>query len=182
MKKFASYDLTMEHGSIIFGLNVLEKMAVQTRKTDKADIEDYSRMVEFLKVFADKCHHGKEEDLYFPAVVETGDESDRALVAELLGEHVQGRNFIAQIVESIKGPEADIPSLLAASTGYITLLHMHIKKETAVLFPIGDKKIPPDIQRQISESYVRFERNVMGEGLHKKFHVLLHELDGKYKK
>ena len=57
----ASQDLNQEHKAILIVLNVIEKM-YETVKDDKEIArEDIEKIIEFLKVFADKCHHAKEE-------------------------------------------------------------------------------------------------------------------------
>jgi len=63
---------------------------------------------------------------------------------------------------------------------YINLLRNHINKENKVLFPIGDKKIPQDVQAQLLESFEKFETAVMGVGTHDKLHDLLHKFEKKY--
>ena len=55
----------------------------------------------FLKEFADKCHHGKEEGLLFPAMVAAGIPDKGGPIGVMLAEHTQGRQFIRDMEESL---------------------------------------------------------------------------------
>jgi len=63
--KTASQNLIHEHKAIQVALNILEKMYEKLEKKDEADFIEINNLLEFLKEFADKCHHGKKEDFYF---------------------------------------------------------------------------------------------------------------------
>jgi len=54
-------DLINEHKAIQIALNILEKIQERLKKDDEADIKDIIDLLDFLKVFSDKCHHGKED-------------------------------------------------------------------------------------------------------------------------
>ena len=68
----ASQDLVHEHKAIMVALDVIEKMYEKVGNDNLTDYEDIEEIIEFLKVFADKCHHGKEENYLFPALEEAG--------------------------------------------------------------------------------------------------------------
>ena len=55
------------------------------------DIEVLLGIVEFMRTYADRCHHGKEEDLLFPALERRGVPMRGCPVGALLGEHKLGR-------------------------------------------------------------------------------------------
>ncbi|MEN6420324.1 MAG: hypothetical protein ABFD76_00125 [Smithella sp.] len=58
---YASQDLVCEHDAILFSLSVLDE--ISNRVNDGKDVphSDIIELIGFLKLFADKCHHGKEE-------------------------------------------------------------------------------------------------------------------------
>ncbi len=53
-------------------LKVLEAICSRLENTKDLPREHLDNVIEFIKVFADKCHHGKEEELLFPAMEEAG--------------------------------------------------------------------------------------------------------------
>jgi hypothetical protein len=62
-------DLKHEHDAILSALKILTTMASRIDHgldLDKKGVRDF---LGFLKEFGDKCHHGKEETILFPAMV-----------------------------------------------------------------------------------------------------------------
>ena len=55
----------------------------------RRDVADFGR---FFRDFADKCHHGKEEDRLFVKMVEAGFLQNSGPIAVMLSEHDAGRH------------------------------------------------------------------------------------------
>jgi len=70
--RYTSADLINEHEGILLGLKILEKIVYVINDKVEYDRSDIKKIIEFLKLFADKCHHGKEEGLLFPAMESAG--------------------------------------------------------------------------------------------------------------
>ena len=68
----ASEDLVNEHNGILSALLILEQMALREKRGTGTPLPDLKEMINFFRLFADKCHHGKEENMYFPALEEAG--------------------------------------------------------------------------------------------------------------
>jgi len=66
MYKKPTLDLGEEHGGIMLMMQIMKKIAIRLLDGKEVRREDLSKVVEFLVNFADKCHHGKEEDIFFP--------------------------------------------------------------------------------------------------------------------
>jgi hemerythrin-like domain-containing protein len=54
-------DLKSEHEGIKQASTILERMISGPRKDIKSRLDDMRGLIEFFRIFADKCHHGKEE-------------------------------------------------------------------------------------------------------------------------
>lgn len=178
--KYASEDLMNEHEGILLGLNILEKMIQLIKKNNQFEINDLKEIIYFLRLFADKCHHGKEEGLLFPAMEKAGIPKENGPIGQMLIEHSEGRKYISQMAEATENEMFDKNIFLQSATKYITLLRVHIVKENKILFPLGDKKIPLDKQAELIESFEVHEEKVMGAGTHEKLHELLHKFENKY--
>ncbi len=178
--KYASEDLINEHRDILFGLRVLQEVAEEVEQSGEADIKDINDMIDFLRLFADKCHHGKEEGLMFPALEEAGIPNEGGPIGQMLMEHMQGRQYIAEMAASVGSGALQAGRFAEAATNYIDLLRKHIQKENTVLFPMADRILPDEKQRQLLERFETFEEEVMGEGIHERFHETLHKLGEKY--
>ncbi len=61
-------DLIHDHKAIQVMLDIMSKIAENIKENKGFDIEDVERIVDFLRTFADKCHHGKEENALFPII------------------------------------------------------------------------------------------------------------------
>ncbi len=181
--KRASHDLVEEHGGIMHMLSIMSSVAQRLQNGENVDKKHLQKIVEFLQNFADKCHHGKEEDILFPRLI--ANQSHTTVVNELLGEHKTGRDYIRGINESINNyavGNADAFHIAINAEAYVQLLTEHINKENAILFPMADKELSEQQQEEIMEQFEVLERDVIGEGKHEEYHGWLKELGAIYLK
>jgi hemerythrin-like domain-containing protein len=180
----ATEQLRNEHNGILIMLEVFEKIINQTKNGDEFDKGDISDIIDFLKVFADKCHHGKEEGILFPAMIASGLSGESGPIAVMLMEHGMGREYIKGMVSGLEkfdlSKEEGIKILLENGEKYIQLLRSHIFKENNILFPIADQRISELEQNKLFLDYEEMETKVIGAGVHDKFHSLIHILRDKY--
>lgn len=126
-------------------LKVLDVLQVLLEKADGGewDLDAVQECVEFFRLFADACHHGKEEDLLFPELESRGMPRDGGPIAVMLFEHKQGRGFVqrmAKALEEARGGAAEpLTRLENAARSYLELLRAHIHKEDNVLFNMADQ-------------------------------------------
>lgn len=175
---YASEDLIQEHESILYGLKILEKMIEIYTRNREINYNDVKEIVNFFKLFADKCHHGKEEMLLFPVMERSGILKENGPIGQMLYEHDKGRNYIRLMEEGLQKKQLEF--FIENAFKYINLLRNHITKENDILFPLGDGRIPPDIQKNLLEAFEKHEETVMGKGTHEKLHELLHAFTNKY--
>ena len=133
--------LKEEHQGILLMLKILEKVCLKLESQEKVAPDHLERIVEFFRVFADKCHHGKEEDLLFPEMERAGISREGGPIGVMLMEHNQGRAYVRGMGEAAYGFRKGHPSAAAEFTknarDYIALLTQHINKENNILFPMG---------------------------------------------
>lgn len=97
----ATKELTAEHEGVRSALAILNGMCRELRDTGKfADTDHVKELLEFFTVFVDKCHHGKEEDLLFPAMENLGVRRVGGPIGVMLNEHQQGREFVGLVLSS----------------------------------------------------------------------------------
>ncbi|WP_243357955.1 hemerythrin domain-containing protein [Fundidesulfovibrio terrae] len=174
----ATDELKAEHRGIEIMLRILGQLADAAqsgRGLDKADAAD---VIEFLRTFADKCHHSKEEDLLFPALEAAGIPRQGGPVGVMLHEHDIGRGFIKGMSDSLAS--GDMVGFAGAARGYIELLSNHIAKEDNVLFKMADQALSPQKQEELVRAFAAMERDHMGEGVHEAFHAMMDRLAVKY--
>jgi hemerythrin-like domain-containing protein len=177
-------DLINEHKAIKVMLSIMSKIAEDIKANKEFYIKDVEQIVDFLKTFADKCHHGKEETSLFPALVLAGIPKENGPIGVMLHEHTLGRGYIKEIsnsVENCKIGKTCSSELIAANlTNYVNLLQNHIHKEENILFPMANKTLSEQKQKEISEQFEKIEEEVVGHGVHEQYHELLNQLKSKY--
>ena len=115
------------------------------------------RCVRFFRLFADACHHGKEEDLLFPALQECGLPGDSGPIAVMLHEHRLGREQVAAMARALPGSQAgdaaDRARLVHAGRAYVDLIRNHIGKEDEVLFNMADQMVVGPLRAGLCAAY-----------------------------
>ena len=176
--------LRKEHKAIKLMLDILEKVCERLESGQKVNPEHLDRILEFIKVFADKCHHGKEEDLLFPAMEEAGTPRERGPIGVMLTEHNMGRDYVNGMSEAVAkfkaGDEKALSEIVEYARNYITLLTQHIEKEDNILFPMADMHLSEEKQEELLEKFEIVEQEKIGVGKHDEFHKLLNRLKTVY--
>jgi hemerythrin-like domain-containing protein len=171
--------LKEEHALILQALEALEKKLTLLERGAAPDAAYFLKAVEFLRTFADGCHHGKEENLLFKTMVNRGFPLHGGPIAVMLSEHDAGRAFIRGIAEGTAKVGSDptaVRQIVENGRGYIGLLRAHIDKENNILFPMADNVLSPEDQADLEQAFERFETEETGAGVHKASLKLLEEL------
>jgi hemerythrin-like domain-containing protein len=174
-------DLKHEHEAILSALKILDTINDGIAGGAKPDRNDLSNFIGFLKEFADKCHHGKEEGMLFPALVASGMSEHGAVIAGMLAEHAQGRDYIKQMGLAI-AVRPDYVTFAYAGRGYSSLLKNHIQKENNVLFPMAEDALGKGKLEQLYDSFEEHEERVIGHGRHDELHKMPNGSQTKYMK
>lgn len=170
--------LTAEHRVIEQVLNVLEKMTAQAERSGALEKQDASDAVEFFRMFADKCHHGKEEAQLFPAMEAKGFPRDGGPTGVMIHEHEQGRRHVRAMADAIE--KNDAKEFARNGRAFIELLRQHIQKEDHCLFSMADQAFRPADQASLLAAFEAVERDHMGAGTHEKFLKLANDLADRY--
>ncbi len=144
-------------------------------------LRDYA---DFLSNFADKCHHGKEEDRLFALMASNGFPTDYGPIAVMLSEHQESRGHVKALAGIGKGSGPLSPEEKAEAGGhakcYIALLRGHIMKEDNILYPMALQAIRNEQMEDLARRFEEFEKQVMGDGAHERFHAIANELIAAY--
>jgi len=175
----ATEDLRHEHRAVERMLAILDRMG--TRALGETDIVALDEIVDFLHVFVDACHHHKEEQLLFPALIGEGRMGADKLVTPLLHEHERGRELVVIVSTQLEmaraGKAASFGAIAQALSHYVSLLRAHIAEEEGGAFALADAELPDAVQQSLAEGYDEVERVVVGEGRHEAFHAMLDRLE-----
>jgi len=143
--------LIEEHRVILRALDTLERGADRLKGSGGLPAGWWEELVEWLRAFADRNHHAKEEQLLFPAMVKHGVPQEGGPIAVMLAEHVQGRALIAAMAAGEPAHRA------AKARQYVELLRQHIDKENGILFPLADAVLDDQAVRALSREFAAVE-------------------------
>jgi len=170
-------DLKNEHEAVQVLLGILDKVSERLESSGAVPTEHLDQMLDFLRGFVDKCHHGKEEAALFPAMEAAGVPREGGPIGVMLAEHEMGRGFVRQMAAA----GSDGAAFARAGRGYIALLTQHIHKENNVLFPMADKVLSAATQHRLEGEFGTIEETVVGHGKHEQYHAMLHHLKEFYR-
>ncbi len=118
--------LKNEHRVIEQVLNCLDRMVDWCLAEGVLDTHDARQAIAFFRNFADRCHHGKEENHLFPALEARGVARAGGPVGVMLCEHERGRTYLGGMEEAVADFEAGEPGALnrfaAHAEAYLGLL------------------------------------------------------------
>jgi hemerythrin-like domain-containing protein len=160
--------LMNEHRAIERVLDALVGFAEDTQRKGATEKEELARFITFVREYADTGHHGKEEDILFRAMVDHGFPSDGGPIAVMLHEHDQGRALVAVLRERAgqDGPwsDGDRQEIVEAAGAFSRMLHAHIHKEDAILYPMAEQHLPPEAMAEVGEACERHEQARQASG------------------
>jgi hemerythrin-like domain-containing protein len=176
--------LVREHESIKEMLAVIDAICVRLETGERVDPEHLEKVVEFIRTFADKCHHGKEENLLFKELEAAGIPNEGGPVGTMLLEHDTGRGYVRSMHEAVaayrEGDEEAKVRFVQNGRAYSGLLSQHIFKEDNVLYPMADMHLSPSKQEELLEAFEHVEHEEIGEDVHRRMLDLLENLKSIY--
>ena len=170
--------LVKEHEVILKALDALEKEVSRAEERGEINVEILRKLLEFSKVFIDRCHHGKEEKCLFPCLEKRGIPREGGPIGVMLQEHEMGRALVRRISEKLneyQQRKTNIKEILTTCIEYIELLRQHIYKENNILFPMGDNIVTKEDIQETTRCYEEKE-NEIGHETHHKMEKLAEEL------
>jgi hemerythrin-like domain-containing protein len=166
---------TLKHEHQVI-LQVLDAAERDASHPETLDLQRVEKFVDFLRNFADRCHHAKEQDLLFPAMAARGLPLDTGPIAVMLHEHDQGREHVRAIFLELDEDAPDRALIARHLSEFVMLLRGHISKEDDVLYPMANQLLSAADQEALEAEFDRVEREDIGEGVHEKYHELAHDL------
>jgi hemerythrin-like domain-containing protein len=177
----ATQNLENDHIYILRLIDVMEKIVMNC----STDLSHMEMVVRLIQQFADSFHHAKEENLFFPLMVQKGFSNENGPVSVMLHDHDQGRKFTDGMEKAIAkykqgGDDLVLPEIYLNMQGYIDLLRAHIGKENNVLFKMADRLLSPMEQERLLKAFTEVETNDYGNGKMAQFLVDIEGLEAIY--
>jgi hemerythrin-like domain-containing protein len=169
--------LMVEHRLIERMIKVLKAKHVTMSETEKLDLNLIVVTADFFRTYADRCHHGKEEDILFRELARKNlPEIDKKTMQELIEEHGHARKTVTnllQIVNTHAKGETDLTDkALNLLKGLTEFCPQHIEKEDKhFFFPCMNYFTPAEQQRMLQEFW-EFDKKM----IHEKYTKIIEEL------
>ena len=174
--------MVKEHENISRMLQVVRKYCIKIVNNEAVDYDDFYKMADFIKNYADTIHHGKEENFLFNKMVEEiGGPAEKLVKHGMLVEHDLGRLYLADLREAVDelkaGNEEAKVDIVGSAMSYAKLLTRHIEKENNVAYKFAERSLKEDTIKTLNEECERFEKE---DKYHKaKYINILEELEKK---
>jgi len=172
----ATDSLKHDHRVIEKVLAALERLA----GASEIRLDVWKKAIDFLKIFADRCHHLKEEKILFPALEERGIPREGGPIGMMLAEHEEGRGYVRKMAATLALAEQDskeaTTALRETARKYLRLLREHIQKEDEVLFEMADGVLTPAEQENLLHEFAEHEAKEIGAGVHERYLQIAQEL------
>jgi hemerythrin-like domain-containing protein len=153
--------LVEEHRLILRMIALLEKKAPLTVAGSYDNWQFYLDGVDFIRNYADRFPHAKEEVVLFEALVKNGMPREHSPVAAMLMEHDHGRAYVKAMEtaaqEALAGKEDRAQIVADNALAYAALLREHIAKEDDILYPLAERVIPEAMRQEVVKGYEEAE-------------------------
>lgn len=170
-------------GLLMIEHRLIEKMLALVNKTIASFDENtydcvlIENMVDFIRVYADRTHHGKEEDILFRQLENKQlDEANKSMMAELVNDHLLARTKVKELVESNErfkgGDQGAIVEVKKIVEWLSRFYPEHIKREDQVFFPNTEKYFTDGELEQLLNQYYAFDAGM----IHEKYGKLYEDL------
>jgi hemerythrin-like domain-containing protein len=169
--------LMIEHRLIEKMLELVKREIAGIRQTNEINPVFIDNVVDFVRVYADRTHHGKEEEILFrDLATKPMSDDEQRIMDELIQEHVLGRKMVGDLVDAKKRHLAgDISAIhvIAEKLEFLVGFYpRHIEKEDKVFFPAMMKYLPEPEQERMLNEFWEFDRTM----IHEKYRNLVKEL------
>lgn len=149
--------------------------------------EDFYMIIDFIRNYADKHHHGKEETMLFNRMMEElGSTAEKLIRHGMNVEHDLGRLHVQELeraLERVLDGEMDARlDLIANAISYTHLLDRHIGKEDEVVYKYAQRSLKPETLNRLDLECRAFELQAGAEKVQERYIQLLEELESKLKR
>jgi hemerythrin-like domain-containing protein len=174
------HTLKHEHRVIEQGLRALEGICLRFSSGQQVPPEVLAQLLDFIQVFADRYHHGKEERILFPALQQQGLPREGSALGLILHQHEAERKMMADLMRDIEAYRAGIPDaywpFVETSRQLIGTLTRHIEEEDQVLFKLAEEMLDETEKAALGAAFEQAEAE-LGADVPEKYEQIAVELE-----
>ena len=153
--------MTKEHQLIKAVINSLQGDTKALDDSKPLDTAKLRQAVEFLRVYADKRHHEREEAIFFPLLVKLGVPPQGCPLGGLAKDHERGRDMVTVLEEQIsryeQNPSDARAKLAEALKEIVTMYRHHLWMEDSMVFPMADNLVTDEHDRELQQKFAELD-------------------------
>src|SRR3989338_5741271 len=147
--------LSSEHQNILKVISVVIKECDALEAGKDLDKTFFMKAIDFIRNYADKFHHAKEEDVLFVELCKDSAQMHCNPTPQMLFEHDLGRNFVKNMEEGLE--ENNGKKVVDNARGYAQMIQEHIFKEDSILYPMADEALDAAVQASMLDKFKEVE-------------------------
>jgi hemerythrin-like domain-containing protein len=160
--------LMHEHRIIERMIRVMKLEMDETNRNGGLDTVFIDNAVDFIRIYADRCHHGKEEGILFRDLASKPISPElRRIMDELFEEHRHARSVVGQLVEAREqyaaGRLAAATDAAACIKELVEFYPIHILKEDKQFFFPCMEYFSRQEQDSMLQEFWEFDRQLIHE-------------------
>ena len=156
--------LVKEHKLILQAINRLKTENRKIQTSEAVNPNFITTAVDFLRTYADRFHHGKEEGILFKELSQKKlNEKDNKTMNELILEHAFARRTVTALESAkekwISGDKQALKEVLDLTAALIKLYPAHTEKEDKHFFYPCMEYFSPAERQSMLTSFLAFNQN-----------------------
>ena len=177
--------LKEEHVYIKMVLRGIRKQCLSILDGGAVEPELFYQIIDFVRNYADKYHHKKEEDYLFDIMgEEMGEEIKNGAIMGMFVEHDYGRAYIYNLEQALKSYEAGNKTarvdIIANAIGYEQMLIKHIDKEDNAVYMFAEKNLSSKTLEHLDVEFDKIEKNHENERIRNKYMTFAQGLEQRF--
>jgi hemerythrin-like domain-containing protein len=158
--------LMIEHRLIERMISLIDKEVIKIEKNNSVNHVFVDTAVDFIRTYADRLHHGKEEGILFRDLSKKKlSDNDAIVMNELIQEHAVGRTTTAQLAQSAavyqRGDKTALPLITRHLRKFVDFYPQHIEKEDKLFFPSSMTYFSEPEQQSMLDEFWEFDRKMI---------------------
>jgi len=167
----------IEHRLIEKMIAVMDRKRGEFERAAQADPLFIDKVVDFIRTYADRTHHGKEEDILFVVLAQKSmSAEDQRVMEELIQEHVMARKMTGELVAANglyrSGDTSALPTISEKLAALAAFYPPHIAKEDKVFFPAYMSYLSAEEDQALLQRFWEFDRQM----IHEKYRAIVEAL------
>jgi len=156
----------IEHRLIERMIEIAKRKTMGFKEKKQVDNHFVGTFIDFIRTYADRCHHGKEEDILFRELKKKSLLAEhQRIMEELIEEHKWGRNTVASLYQAnndlIERKTSSYSSLIESVESLLNFYPKHIEKEDKHFFIPVMEYFPAHEKEILLQEEYEFDQNLI---------------------